>query len=67
MINIYKTNNNKLMQIKEYEKNCWINLISPKETEIEEITKLINIDKNYLMQYLDEEEQAHIDMEDDIN
>ncbi len=67
MINIYKTNtNNKLVQINNYEKNCWINLISPKENEIEEITKLINIDKNYLMQYLDEEEQARIDMENNI-
>ena len=50
MIDIYKTNtNNKLVQINNYEKNCWINLISPKENEIEEITKLINIDKNYLI------------------
>ena len=67
MMNIYKTDiDNNLKEIFEFEKNCWINLISPKEKEIDAITNLINIDKNYLMQFLDEEEQARIDIEDDV-
>lgn len=67
MLKIYKTDeNNKLNQIETFEKNSWINLSNPTDSEIEKITQLLNIDKEYLMQFLDEEEQARIDYEDGI-
>lgn len=67
MMKIYKTDiDNNLKEINQFEKNCWINLVSPKESEMNELTKLINVDKDYLIQFLDEEEQARIDIEDDI-
>ena len=67
MIKIYKTQtDNTLKEINDFEKNCWINLINPSESEIDKITTLINIEKDYLVQYLDEEEQARVDFEDGV-
>ena len=66
MIKIYKTKNNITEEIKDIEVNSWINLYNPTDEELEKIASLVNTDKDYLKRFLDEEEQARIDTEDDI-
>lgn len=69
MIKMYKTIDveSTLSEIKEIEENCWINMISPTEEEIKNISKKLEIDENYLNVFLDEEEQARTEVNDDIN
>lgn len=56
-----------LNEINEIEENCWINMISPTEEEIKSISKKLEIEENYLNIFLDEEEQARTEVNDDIN
>lgn len=63
MINIYKSNTQTgtLDKIKEPVKGCWINIVKPTKSEIEEISKKVNISENVLRYPLDISEKAHID------
>ena len=56
---------NKTKKIKEYEKGCWINMVSPTENEIKEVCNKINISEEFIRYALDSEEKARIDTEDD--
>ena len=67
MIKIYKTNieENLIIEEKqEIERNCWINVIMPTKEEIELLSKKIAISENDLAKFLDEEEQARTEVED---
>lgn len=64
MITYYKTLNNRVKKIKQYEENCWINCITPDEDEIESLIDNFNIDPEFLKAALDAEESSHIDSED---
>ena len=64
MITYYKTLNNRVKKIKQYEENCWINCITPDEDEIESLIDDFNIDPEFLKAALDAEESSHIDSED---
>ena len=66
MLKIYKNENGNIIETKELERNCWINLYSPTKNEINKIASLINVKYEYLAQFLDEEEQARIDVENDV-
>lgn len=67
MLRIYRSDleTNKLSQVNEITKGCWINLVSPTEEEIERVTSEIGIDTNFIMASLDNEEQPRIDIEPD--
>lgn len=67
MIKIYKTNTeeNPIIEEKqEIERNCWINVIKPTQEEIELLSKSIGISEMDLAKFLDEEEQARTEVED---
>lgn len=67
MIKIYKTNaeENPIIEEKqEIERNCWINVIKPTQKEIELLSKSIGISEMDLAKFLDEEEQARTEVED---
>ena len=67
MIKIYKTNaeENPIIEEKqEIERNCWINVIKPTQEEIELLSKSIGISEMDLAKFLDEEEQARTEVED---
>ena len=51
--------------IKKIEKNMWIHISEPNISIIEEISKKTNIDKDVLISVMDEEESAHLDVDDD--
>lgn len=45
-------------------KNCWINMVNPSDLEIENISKITGVPAQMLKAALDEEERAHIEIED---
>lgn len=64
MIRYYKTIENKLEKLSSFEDGCWINLVEPNQSEINEIATLLNIDIESIKSALDEEERSRIDIED---
>ena len=69
MIKIYKTNPETgiTSEIKKIEKNCWINVVAPTEEEIQLLSKHISVTETDLKMFLDEEEQARIENEDNYS
>lgn len=72
MIKLFKEEENKLLSIEEQdgifekiEKNMWIHMIEPAVHEIEKISKITKIDRDLLVSVTDEEESAHLDVDDD--
>ena len=68
MIKIYNTNmeTEKLEEVKEIKKGVWINLVNPSESEIKRVCTEINIEEDFIRYPLDYEEQARIDVEDNM-
>ena len=66
MINYYKTVNGKTKRIETYEKECWVNCISPSEDEINYLISQFKIEPEFLRASLDEEESSHLDNEDGV-
>ncbi|MDK2563518.1 magnesium transporter CorA family protein [Romboutsia sedimentorum] len=64
MIRYYKTIDNKLEKLNSFESGCWINLVEPNQSEINDIVTLLNIDAESVKAALDEEERSRIDVED---
>lgn len=66
MIEIYKSYDEEQFPIKidNFEKGCWINIVSPTEQELNYIESSLNIYPNFLRDPLDEEEKPRIDVED---
>lgn len=65
MIKIYKSNKDPFMEkIENIEKNCWIDLVSPTEEEIEKVVSLTSANKDLIMKMLDEEETPRVEIED---
>ena len=64
MIRYYKTIENKLEKLSSFENGCWINLVEPNQSEINEIATLLDIDIESIKSALDEEERSRIDIED---
>lgn len=63
MIRYYKTIDNKLEKLNSFENGCWINLVEPNQSEINEIVDLLNIDEESIKSALDEEERSRIEVE----
>jgi len=74
MIKLFKEINKELICIDDQtnildkiEKNMWIHISKPNISIIEELSKKTNIDKDTLITLMDEEESAHLDIDDDYN
>ena len=65
MVNYYKTINNRIEEIKEYEPGCWVNCVEPGDDEVQYLLDFFKIPPELLRSALDEEESSHIDSEDD--
>ena len=68
MLNIYKTDleTNKFEKIKEFRPGSWISLVNPTDEEIKRVCKNLKIEDEFIRYPLDYEEQARIDIEDDM-
>ncbi len=64
MIKYYKTINNRIAQIENYEEGCWIHCVAPEEDEVNYLISEFNIEPDFLRAALDEEESSHLDYED---
>lgn len=65
MITIYKTSEEQhtLNKLEKLEIGSWINVTSPTEEEIEKLSSLLKMSKKDLLNFLDEEEQARVELE----
>ncbi|MGL5633919.1 MAG: magnesium transporter CorA family protein [Sarcina sp.] len=64
MIQIFKSNiDGQLIELKDLEPGCWINIINPSKTELADIQKKTNVELNFLQAALDEEETSRLDIE----
>ena len=65
MIEIYKTIENKLVRLEEFEDGAWINITDPTVEEIETMEKKFHIEHSYLVSAMDEEERSRIEVNDE--
>ncbi|WP_455714302.1 magnesium transporter CorA family protein [Anaerosporobacter sp.] len=64
MIEVYKTYDDGLRQINDFEEGCWIALTNPTATELLQVSDKYQVDINDLRAPLDEEERSRIEVED---
>ncbi|MGL4798072.1 MAG: magnesium transporter CorA family protein [Cellulosilyticaceae bacterium] len=64
MKQIFRTIDNKLQEITQFQPGSWINLVNPTADEINSVAEMFQIETNHIRAALDEEERAHIDTED---
>ncbi len=67
MIKIYNTDiqTGKTLEIDEFKKGSWINLLNPSSDEIKRVCESINIQEDFIHYSLDLEERSRIDREED--
>ena len=68
MLSIYKTdaNTGRFEKTNEFQVGSWINLVNPSEEEIKKVCENLKIEDEFIKYPLDYEEQARIDIEDDM-
>ncbi len=65
MIRYYKTLNLKLEKLNDYEPSCWINLTEPTSNEIDDLSELLQLDRDVISAALDDDESSRIETDDD--
>ena len=67
MLKYYKTDlgKNQTILIPQIEADCWIDLSSPTQSEVEQVIAETNIDRDLIMKMLDEDELPRIESADD--
>lgn len=65
MLKIFKTTENGVLQIDNFESGTWIALTNPTAEEMRDVADKYNIETGDLRASLDEEERSRIDVEDD--
>lgn len=61
MIKIYKSINDELVCLDRIETGVWVNMVSPSEEEIANVSNSLNIEPDFLKAALDEEERARLE------
>lgn len=64
MIKYYKTEGNITRCIDTLEKHCWVNMINPDSAELEYVSAALDVEKDFLISALDEEESSRVEVED---
>lgn len=68
MINIYKsTTERQLIELKDFERGCWINLTTPTEEELKKVQSALSLDIDLLKAPLDDEENPRVEIEENEN
>jgi magnesium transporter len=66
MIKIHKTAaDNQTIETDVVEKGCWIHLVDPLSTEIEQVSECTGLDMEFLRAALDKEESSRLDVEEE--
>ncbi len=65
MLRIYQSNleTNVLEKVDEISSGCWIQLISPEEKELEQLSQQVNVSVEFIKSVLDDDEKPRIDEE----
>lgn len=63
MIEIFKSTEEKLLPLEDYEDGIWVNLTNPTEEEINEVCEKMKIEAELIRPALDEEERSRIETE----
>jgi magnesium transporter len=63
MITYYTTRKNTLEEIDQVEKDCWVNLVNPTSTEIDFLSQKLLIPADFLIDPLDQDENARVEQE----
>lgn len=63
MLRIFKTVEDKLEELKDFEEGVWVYLIDPSEYEIQKVCEALHVDADYIRAPLDEEEKPRIKAE----
>jgi len=66
MINIFRTNNRRLEEIRTPEPGCWINAVDPTEDELNWLVKEFPFTEEYLYDPLDIDEKARAERDEDV-
>jgi len=66
MLSYYKTVDGRITRIDSRQKDCWVNLVTPTEEELNQIMEDFSIDPSFIRSALDEEEISRIESEDGI-
>lgn len=64
MIEIFKTIDERLVTLDNFEEGAWINLINPTEDEVHYVSESLNLDSDYIKAALDEEESSRIETDE---
>ena len=67
MLKIYNTNieTNEFVEIKDFKKGSWINLVNPSENDIKKVCENLKIQEEFIRASLDNEEKARIDYDEE--
>ena len=64
MLNIYKTEGDRVVRQDRLVPGCWINVAEPTQQEIDYLTGELGLDQDFVRSSLDEEESSRIEAED---
>lgn len=64
MINVLSMQDGCLREAENFCPSCWVNLIDPEDDEIRLVSQQFKVEEDMLRAALDEEESAHVDVED---
>lgn len=65
MIQYFKTIDNRLVEQDKLSSGCWINAIAPDEKDMDFLLQELELDRDFVMSSLDEEESSRIESEED--
>ena len=63
MISIYRTDDEKVNVLNQYEPECWIHLVAPTSPELAQVIEQTGVEPDFLRAPLDEEERSRIETE----
>lgn len=64
MIQIFKTQSGKLMELERFEDGAWLHMTDPEDSEVAAVAKELGLEEDYLRAALDEEESPRVESDD---
>ncbi len=64
MLNFFKTINNRVTEIDDFCEGCWVSAVDPSEAEVSYLINELELEQDFVLAALDEEESSRVDKED---
>ncbi len=65
MLQIFKTVDDRLYELNEFEENCWVHIMNPDQEELIKVSQELGVEQRFLEAATDEEERGRMDWEGD--